>query len=219
MTGPVPPERPSVRLSRATIVAQALRLVRADGLAAVSMRRIADELGTSPMSLYRHLGDRKDLLIAMLDDVARGIVPPPPVADARAEITAMLTAMHDALRHDHWAVHLLVTEKLAGPSILPVVERIFAALQRTGLTPRDASVAYALLWHFTAGELLDAHHEVPDPFAQHMVRTADPDLYPALLSAVNAVAPGPPGDWFAENLQRILDGVLPRIGPPPAGAP
>jgi AcrR family transcriptional regulator len=207
---PTPSDRAAVRLTREAIVAQAMLLVRAEGLGAVSMRRIADELGTGPMSLYRHLGDRKELLIAMLDQVARGIDLPPPVGDARSEITALLTGIHDALGRDPWAVQLLINDKLAGPSILPVVERLFAALAGTGLTPRDTSVTYALLWHYTVGEILDTHHTVTDPYAQHMVRTSDPEAYPALHRAARAFAPGPRGDWFAENLQRLLDGVLPR---------
>jgi AcrR family transcriptional regulator len=208
----------SAKLSREAIVDRALRLARDEGLAAVSMRRIADELATSPMSLYRHIGDRQDLLIAMLDAVARGIALPPPVTDARTEITAVLTAIHDALRGDPWAVQLLINDKLAGPSILPTIERIFAALHHAGLTPRDASVTYALLWHYTAGELLDTHHRPADPFSVNMVRSADPELYPALLRSVSSFPPGRPGDWFTENLQRVLDGVLPRaITPPPPG--
>jgi AcrR family transcriptional regulator len=212
-SGRTAPGRPAVRLDRAAIVATALRLVRAEGLAAVSMRRVADELGTAPMSLYRHLGDRRELLIAMLDEVARGIELPPSVGDPRAELTAVLTGIHDALRRDPWAVQLLVGDKLAGPSILPAIERIYAALAGTGLTPRDTSVTYALLWHYAVGELLDSHHTVAEPYAEQMVRGCDPQRFPALHRSVAAAPPGTPGDWFAENLQRILDGVLPRLEP------
>lgn len=201
--------RSKPKLNRALIVETALRLVRTEGLGPVSMRRIADELGTAPMSLYRHLADRQELLVAMLDHVAASIPLPTEVGDPRSEIIAVLTAIHDALRRDPWAVELIVTHKLAGPSIVPAIERIYAALRRSGLAPRDVTVTYALLWHYTAGELVDSHHQVDDNYARRMVRAAaDPQTYPALAEAIAAFPPGPPGDWFAENLQRLLDGLL-----------
>lgn len=199
------------RLTRATIVAEAIRLVRTDGLAAITMRRLADHLGTAPMSLYRHIGDRDTLLVAMLDEVARSIAVPERASDPRAEITALFTAVHDALRRDPWAIPLIVTDRLAGPAILPLLERLFVALRQAGLAPRDAMVAYSLLWHYTSGELLNTHPPVADvTFAQSMVRGADAEVYPAFAESVAVFAAGPAGDWFTENLHRILDGLLPR---------
>lgn len=211
---PRPARRPRRRLDRDTIVAEAIRLVRADGIEAVTMRRLADELGTGPMSLYRHVEDRQALLVAMLDAVAQAIRLPPAAGDPRSEITAVFTAVHDTLRRDHWAVLLIVGEKLAGPAILPAIERIFAALRAAGLSPRDTAVAYALLWHYTAGELLDRHHVTPESYSQRMVRTVDPQAYPALSESLDALPPGPASDWFTESFQRILDGLLQTtVGP------
>jgi hypothetical protein len=45
-----------------------------------------------------------------------------------------------------------------------------------------------------------------------MVRAADPTTYPALTATINAPPDGPPGEWFPENLQRLLDGLLPARG-------
>jgi AcrR family transcriptional regulator len=211
------PARRTVRrplLDRRAVVDEALRLIRREGLDAVTMRRLADELATSPMSLYRHVEDRQDLLVAMLDAVAAGIDLPPVAGDPRAEITAVITAIHDALRRDPWAVELIVSDKLAGPSILPAIDRIFAALTKTGLQPRDVSVGYALLWHYTAGELIDSHHERAENYGRAMVRAADPERYPALTSIVSQLPPGPPSDHFAENVQRLLDGLIGRTVPP-----
>ena len=95
-------------LDRQAIVAAALAVARTEGLPAVTMRRIADELGCGPMSLYRHVADRDALVLEMLDVVAAGIDVPPPVSDPRAELTGLLTAVHAALAVDHWAVLPLV---------------------------------------------------------------------------------------------------------------
>jgi AcrR family transcriptional regulator len=206
-----PPPRRQAWLTRHAIVARAVAIARSEGLNAVTMRRLATDLHTSPMSLYRHVADRQQLLLGMLDDVAGRVAPPPVAGDPRSEITAVITAIHDALRADPWAVSLIVTDKLASPMILPAVDRIFTALSKAGLTPRDVSVAYALMWHYTAGELIDSHHASPHDYSRAMVRHANPDLYPGLTSVVRALPDEPPSDHFAENLQRILDGLrLPR---------
>jgi AcrR family transcriptional regulator len=200
--------RPPRPLSRSLIVAEALRLVRTEGLKAVTMRRLAEEIGTAPMSLYRHVEDRQALLVAMLDEVAKGVAAPPPAAQPRAELTAIFTAIHDALREDPWAVRLIVNQRLAGPSIIPLLERVFAALRATGFGPRGAMAAYGLLWHYTAGELLHTHPETTDNFAATMTSQAPADTYPALAEAIAAHATAPPPDMYADNLQRLLDGLL-----------
>lgn len=183
-------------------------IVREEGLDALTMRRLAAGLRVAPMSVYRHIDDRQTLLLAMLDRVADGVRPPPIAADPRAEITAVITAIHDALHDDPWAIGLLVANKLASPKILPAVNRIYTALTNSGLAPRDVSMAYMLIWHYTVGELLDRHHTPVDPFSRSMVRAADPAEYPGLMTVVAQLPEGPPSDYFAENLQRILDGVM-----------
>lgn len=195
------------------IVDAAMAIVREQGLEALTMRRLAADLRVAPMSVYRHIDDRQTLLLAMLDVVADGVSPPPVSADPRAEITAVMTAIHDVLHDDPWAIGLLVSDKLASPKILPAVNRIYTALTNSGLAPRDVSVAYMLIWHYTVGELLDRHHTPADAFSRTMVRSADPSEYPGLMSVVAGLPEGPPSDHYAENLQRILDGLTGRLPP------
>lgn len=174
------------------------------------MRRIAEELGNSPMALYRHVADREQLLLAMLDDVAAGIVLPDPVDDPRTELSAIMTAAHAAFRRDPWVVQVLLVDGLASPLILPVMERLFRALERGGLTGRDAAAGYALLWHYLYGESISTQHDRPDTFGRQMVRGAVGG-FPALARVVAALPPDADRDFFAENLQRLLRGLL---GPP-----
>lgn len=198
-----------LRLSRSRIVVTALAVARAEGIGAASMRRIADELESSPMSLYRHVADREQLLLAMLDRVAAGIVLPDPVPDPHAELTAIMTAGHDAFRRDPWVVEVLVVDGLASPLILPLMERAFVALERGGLAGRDAAAGYALLWHYLYGESISSHHDRPDTFARQMGRSAAAS-YPAIGRVAAALPPEVSRDFFAENLERLLRGLLPR---------
>lgn len=195
------------RLSRSRIVVTAQAVARAEGIAAASMRRIADELGCSPMSLYRHVADREQLLLAMLDEVAVGIVLPDPVPDPHAELIAIMTAGHEAFGRDPWVVEVLVVDGLASPLILPLLERLCAALERGGLSGRDVAAGHALLWHYLYGESISTHHDRPDTVARQMGREAATS-YPAIGRVAAALPPEVSRDFFAENLDRLLRGLL-----------
>lgn len=194
-------------LDRQAIVAAALGVARTEGLPAVTMRRIADELGCGPMSLYRHVADRDALVLEMLDVVAAGVDVPPPSPDPREELTGLLTAVHAALVVDHWAVLPLVAEGLSSPRILPVIDRALAALTRSGFSGRARLAVHQMLWQYVYGELMWTHHDHPDSHGKRMVRSAPPDAFPAIAEAVRGASVHP-AENFTENLQRLLDGVL-----------
>lgn len=194
-----------------SIVDVALAIARTDGMAGVSMRHVAEELGRSPMALYRHVADRQALVLAMLDAVAARIAVPPVREDPRAELTGLMHAVHTVMRGEPWIVTAIVQEGLASPRILPVVERIFAALARAGRYGRAAVSAYTLLEEFAFGELLTSHHDRPDAWNREMVRDCDPAAFPALHTALSA-AGDEPTDLFGPHLQVVLDGLL---GPAP----
>ncbi len=194
-------------LTRSRIVATAIGVARAEGIAAASMRRIADELGSAPMALYRHVADREALLLAMLDDVAATIEVPEPVEDPVAELTAILLNVHTRFRRDPWIVTVLVVDGLASPLILPVIERCFAALERAGLRGRDIAAAHALIWQYIYGESISMMHDRPDSFARQMSCGTD-EAYPVLGAVRAELGPTDPRDFFAENLPRLLRGIV-----------
>ncbi len=202
-------------LSHDRIVVTAMAIARSEGIEALSMRRLADDLDTAPMSLYRHVADRQALLLAMLDEIARGLEVPPPADDPRVEITAIMIAAHDLFRRDPWVVHLLVVERLASPLIFPVVERMVAALRRGGVPDDDLLPAYSLLWHYTYGEALSSHHDRPDGFSRRLVDEMASSVQYPTLSLLARHVPPPTWDFYADSLSWLLDALLARGGQPP----
>lgn len=196
------------RLDRDMIIDAALQLVRTEGISAVTMRRIADQLGSAPMSLYRHVEDRQQVLVGMLDAVAGSIPHPPPQPDARAEITAVVTAMHDALRRDPWVVQVLATTNLSSAQIIPLMERVLTAMRGQGLSPQAAVSAFHLLWHYVYGEVLMQLHDKPGVYARRIACAVDAETHPTVAEVLREVPPDAPRNFFAVNLQRLLDGVL-----------
>lgn len=198
------------RLTEEAIVGVALQVVRTEGLSALTMRRIAQELQTSPMSLYRHIPDRQGLVLKMLDEVALRIVLPPVAADPREELTAIARAMRDCFVEDPWVVLTLATDGLASPHILPLIDRAFSALYAAGLTDRDPIRAWSLLFQYLYGEALSAQLDSRGTAAGEIIRAADRESFPGLsrMLADNAETAPQPREDFAVNLDRLLDVIV-----------
>ena len=195
-------------LTRAAIVEAAMAIVRTEGIEALTMRRLAADLRTAPMSVYRHVADRREILVAMLDEVAANIELPPVASEPDVEISGVFTAIHDALRADIWVVNLIVVDKLASAHILPAVERIYAAMRSAGLPAAQTAAGYALLWQYTVGELLDTAGSQADDYRRQMVRESDRRSFPVLHDVITETPDERPDERYTANLRRIVNGLL-----------
>ncbi|MFB8278019.1 TetR/AcrR family transcriptional regulator [Nocardia colli] len=124
---PEPPNRPvPAPLSREQIVRAAIQLADADGLDAVSFRKIAAALGVGPMRLYGYIGDKAELLDLMVDAVQAEIRP---VGDGwRAMLQSLAEATRDAAHQHEWLAELLGGRPQLGPHALANGETVAAAL-------------------------------------------------------------------------------------------
>ncbi|GLZ43484.1 TetR/AcrR family transcriptional regulator C-terminal domain-containing protein [Actinokineospora sp. NBRC 105648] len=153
------------RLSLSRIVAAAVELADADGLAALSMRRIAERLGYTTMSLYRHVVGKAELVHLMRDAVfaelapdadagavvapARGLSADPaddPTADPaggrtvapagwRTDLAAWARRQRALHQRHRWLVDSAGSRHVPGPNIMANYEQALAIAERTGLPP------------------------------------------------------------------------------------
>ncbi|WP_423183613.1 TetR/AcrR family transcriptional regulator C-terminal domain-containing protein [Arthrobacter sp. NyZ413] len=165
------PERDDRRpLSRATVLKAALGVVDADGLEALSMRRLGRALGRDPMAAYRHTPGRKELLSGVAELVLDEQEVFPDDTPWRVQLRRMAHELRRVcLRHPN-AVLLLVTEPLAAPlgrrqaGTLRPLERTLKVLCRAGFPPPDALHAYRAFYGFLYGHILNELQElVVDP--------------------------------------------------------
>lgn len=204
------PPRQRNRLTRSRIVDAALAIVRAEGLTALTMRRVAADLKAGAMSLYRHVADRDDLLVGMMDHVALGIEPPEPQSGDREEIVAIMMAFHRAFRRDPWLVHVLLFEGRGSLNVLPLFDRLFAAMTRLGCGPAECIELHSLLLHYAYGESLS--YQTKDTrlaVRQNWDSAAFAD-FPAAM-AVNAAAKDWPYDEFERNIRRIVARIIAQV--------
>ncbi|SDY80985.1 regulatory protein, tetR family [Amycolatopsis xylanica] len=216
------PPAPKQRLSVSHIVRTAVELADADGLEAVSMAKIAERLGFTAMSLYRHVKSKDDLLLLMLDWVAA--VPPAldePHADWRAGLRFWCQEQWELLRAHPWIVHIPITGPPVTPNHLTWTDRALGMLGETRLSERDKVGVVLLLasyLHTTArftAERGPTTQAARVPYSALLGDLVEADRFPALRAAVDAGA----FDYasskdkaerefdYSFGLARILDGV------------
>ena len=166
ITGPIQKQR----LSRELVLAKALEVVDADGLDALTMRRLGQELGRDPMSLYRYAENRAALLDGVTELVLNELTIHPQDPDWKAQLRQIA---HDlrrlALQHPN-VVPLLVTRPLSTPlglrplGTLRPLEQILSLLIGAGFSPADALHVYRAYYGFLYGHILNELQEfVVDP--------------------------------------------------------
>jgi AcrR family transcriptional regulator len=147
-------------LSRDLITTTALDVVARDGLAALSMRRLAQELDVWPMSVYRHFRDKEDLLDAVAAAGAEEVaVPrhrgggPKRVAALAAEARTLLERQPDELRR----------RALGSAGLMRLGDAAREALAESGIAPAEAALAWRTVLAYVIGSIeLDAAPEVSE---------------------------------------------------------
>ena len=136
--------------TRDEVVDAAIRVADADGLAAVSMRRIATEIGAGAMSLYTYVPD-KDRLVDLMVDRVGGTVPGVPLTgDWRADLLALAAAQRRLMLAHPWLPGALPNRRLTGRNMLAYLDRGLAALAPSRLDGPTRLEVIALVTGFVA---------------------------------------------------------------------
>jgi AcrR family transcriptional regulator len=142
-----------IGLSRDRILDAAITVMDRDGFDALTMRRIAAELGVAPMALYTYFRNKDDLLDGMVDRVAGDVLLPDPDAnDWKHELTALAGQIRQTLLAHPGLVAVLAThEPFRSPNVLRAIEGVLALLRRSGFDDASASNAFYPVFVYTTG--------------------------------------------------------------------
>lgn len=136
--------------TRDQVVAAAIRVADAEGLAAVSMRRTATEIGAGAMSLYTYVPDKERLIDLMVDAVGAEAEPVAMTRDWRADLLAVAGRQRALMLAHPWLPAALPNRRLTGRNMLAYLEQGLAALAPTGLDGPTKLELIALLTGFVA---------------------------------------------------------------------
>ncbi|MGC5627908.1 TetR/AcrR family transcriptional regulator C-terminal domain-containing protein [Georgenia sp. Z1344] len=204
--------RPRARLSRERVVSAGVGLADRDGLGALTMRSLADELGVRPMALYRHVAHKEELLDALVDAVFDEIVLMTPGEEWRDELTRRCRSMRAALGRHSWSLALMETRSSPGPATLEHHENVLEVLRTAGFSVPATAHAYAVVDAFVYGfalqeaELAAAGLGEAEQTLSGIPLEKAPRM--AELAQEHVLAPGYDfGDSFEVGLTIVLDGL------------
>ena len=204
------------RISREEVVETARRIVAEEGVDRLTMRRLATEVGSTPMALYHHVRNKEELLVLLLDDyAARTLRRPELPADPRERVVVAANAIHEALAGCPWLVEVLTADDLLSTSALWFVEQIVDGLMAGGLSPQRAVHGYRAIWYYTAGEIVvrvtAARRRADDDRATDRERVfadLDADELPRLAQVADNWGPLTAEDTYLDGLRALVDGLL-----------
>jgi AcrR family transcriptional regulator/DNA-binding transcriptional regulator YhcF (GntR family) len=148
-------------LTTERVVDAAITVADAEGVAAVSMRRVAVDLGVATMSLYRHVRDKDDLLLRMMDAVlAASPLPAEPPEGWRARLDLVARTLWSIFRRHPWlAPTMSITRPQATPHALPYTEWVLAGLVAEGLDLGGAFTIHLTLFNYVRGTAVNLESE------------------------------------------------------------
>ncbi|GAA2732859.1 TetR/AcrR family transcriptional regulator [Streptomyces nogalater] len=203
--------------SREAITAAAVALADAEGLEAVTMRKVAARVGAGAMSLYSYAPDKETLLELMVDHVS-GELPTTNTltGDWRADLKAIARLQRAHMLRHPWLPAALATRRVPGPNTLAFLEHALAALRPTGLDGAAKLEVFAQLTAFVAGHVAHeiartAASQSPDRAAaeaRYLAAVAADGRHPELAEALAAPGrPLTPEATFTRFLNRLIDGL------------
>ncbi|HEX9833631.1 MAG TPA: TetR family transcriptional regulator, partial [Mycobacterium sp.] len=142
---------PSRLITEQKILSTALDMLRRDGVEGLSQRRLAAELGVTPMTLYRYFPSKDAILDAIGDQAIAITDRPDPTAPWHAQLRDLLIAIHDGLQRSPGVAELMATRSMNGSGIDDVRERILALLVGGGVSEDEALVVLGVINRFLLG--------------------------------------------------------------------
>ncbi|MFE0153652.1 TetR/AcrR family transcriptional regulator [Nonomuraea sp. NPDC059007] len=141
-------------LTREVVVAAGRRVAESEGIEGLTIRRVAAELGAAPMAIYRHVEDKRELILALLDDVAKGLPPLPGDEGTPQERLVTAFAGLDAYLARHvWVVEILRQGEWFAPRATLMFTWALDRFGDLGLDDHRATDAYLQLWWYVLGHL------------------------------------------------------------------
>lgn len=213
--------RPRRGLDLDRIIQAAIDVADDDGLSGMSMRKVAERLGFTTMSLYRHVPGRDQLIDLMHDTVMARLCDPPAEGGWRPRLEACLTQGWRLAQRHPWLAEVRGTRRLPGPNSVAHYERMLAILADTVLSPAEVIAAVDVVNRFVDAETMTlvataqaerdsgvsheewwgARHSLYDQL----------DAHPTITALWEAGGWDAPVDTFAFGLARLLEGLEAHI--------
>lgn len=205
--------RPPVDVGK--VIDTALRLIDEVGVQALTLRMLADTLGSGTATLYRHFAGKDELLAHVVDRILGEVRLTPEAVKGlpwREAVTVGAEALYDTLRRHPQALPLLVSQVPVGPNGLANRERAIGLFLSFGFPVDLAARGFTAIGHYVIGFAIQQHGPgaaSPEgrPQLHDYYRSLDPAAYPATRAAAEELTSVPLQEEFRFGLGLLLDGL------------
>ncbi|MEU5553610.1 MULTISPECIES: TetR/AcrR family transcriptional regulator [unclassified Micromonospora] len=215
---------PRSTVTREHIIEAATRIADEESIEALTIRRLAADVGSGAMTLYSYFRNKEEILDAIADHVLGGFtLPPAEETEPRAVVQSLASAFLRMMREHPSIVRLFTTRVTTSPdSLRGAMEAVVGRLREVGFEGREAVQAYGLIVHYTLGF---ASYQAPRPWGKpdlpdveelcrqrtHFYSALPLAEFPNLVSLAGDVTTLPSDEQFQFGLDCLLDGLLRRI--------
>lgn len=209
-------------ITREALAAASLAVLRRDGLDALSMRKVAAELGVRAASLYWHVQDKEELLDLLADSLlldARSLTTKGSW-DANLRELAVVYRCHLHANRD--AARVLAGRLVPGPNLLYVLDLMLGWLRSAGFSATDAARATRTMATYVQGFVLQEQLPMSAlgagpaeavAAASEAFRAASADQYPHIAAMADAIVGEDMDELFLFGVERVIDGLRMLAGP------
>jgi TetR/AcrR family tetracycline transcriptional repressor len=227
----VEPEAVAVRqaLSREAIARAALRVLEREGIAGLSMRKVAAELGVKAASLYWHVRNKEQLLDLLNDELMADAQPPPRSGEWREQFREYCTRYRAHLLGRRDAVKVVAGRLAPGPHLLRLMEDQLDRLRGAGFADRDAALITYVLGAYVQGFVLQEQAPLAADETEGVSRAAvagtaadrfrslPRDTHPHLVALADHLTLPTMEERFLFGVERLLDGMAALLADRPGG--
>src|SRR4249920_4134870 len=209
--------RRRVALTRQRVIAEALAVISADGVDALSMRALAARLGVVPGALYRHVRSKEQLYDLVLDDVLAEVdCQPDHSLDWTGQVTALAQRLRAVLEDHPGIAGLLKTRDPLSPHSLALAEAFLAPLHAAGMPERQAALAFRLIYDYTLGFALAdrttaSEQRIQDTTTRRdlhaFLRSLPADRFPTLAAYGEYVWADDRDERFTASIHTLISGL------------
>lgn len=213
---------PRPQLSRDAIVAAALKVVETDGGDALTMRRVADQIGVSASALYGYVANKEELVQLVLEQIITEMPIPAAAGSWQDTMRAFAREMLGAFRRHPGVAGLTLGRVPFGPSLLPGAEYMLGTLRSAGLPDQVAAFAgdfgslYVGAFAYEQEVSPVAEHEDMAAQAAGWLGSLPAGQFPNLVAVAAKMVAGSADDRFEWGLDVIVRGLGTFLTTPPS---